>query len=602
MKYPILIYIFIIWFHAQNNHIQAQSIPLFKTVAFDQVSATLDVTVIDLIKPHSDDEPEDTLGRYEEIAYKKSHNQPYGADIQSGKTGLDTPTITKNFRGNPVEQYTPTDNSIAVSDAGILVSCINSSVYIYNSSGAKLFNRSFANIINDATLKNHYFYDPRVIYDSEQDRYMMCVLYGDQPGNSNLFVLFSKTNDPTKAWSIYKINGDLNGNSWTDYPSLGINRDEAFITTNLFDNANQFVESVIWQINKSNGYNGDVLSQKTWTGISGRPFNPVPASYGHKGSYGPEMHFISNEPLGGKNIFLYTISNTIDKNPNISFKTIEVPTYRAPVDAIQLNSDRLLDQGRCRVRSVFILNEIIHITFTGGNSNGFGQLQYYRLDVKNLVVASAIFDLNGTDYAYPSVCSYTNDPLNRTALICFLATSADRYPECRAVICDHDMNFSVSSLVKKGDNYVNAQPNLAIERWGDYTGIARHHGAAQPTAWLAGGYGTNSQGLGTWIAQVSREKDSLLVSPVEEKISIYPNPAQQDIYIKIELPESKNVYIDLVSADGKWWNNCWQQSLLRSSVYQITLNKTLLAPGVYFLLIKSGEEIIKKEKIIITNP
>ena len=96
---------------------------------------------------------------------------------------------------------------------------------------------------------------------------------GTLPLNSHVCVAFSTTNNPLDDWNVYMLKGDaLNTNHWTDYPAISINEKDLFITGNLLQSGVSwqlgFFQSIIWQIDKMSGYNGnDSLAFNLWSEI-----------------------------------------------------------------------------------------------------------------------------------------------------------------------------------------------------------------------------------------------------------------------------------------------------------------------------------------------
>ena len=172
-----------------------------------------------------------------------------------------SPRALAGFDGNPYNQRVPNDNDMSVSNDGKIISVINSSVYVFDDTGAVLFSSSLAAFSTALGLPESK-YDPRTMYDPIEDRFVVVFLNSFDDSTSYIVVAFSQTNDPTGAWNLYKLSGNPRGNgTWTDFPMIALTEDEFIVTGNsiLNDTSWQegFVETLLWQVNKHDGYAGD---------------------------------------------------------------------------------------------------------------------------------------------------------------------------------------------------------------------------------------------------------------------------------------------------------------------------------------------------------
>ncbi len=420
-----------------------------------------------------------------------------------------TPILGSNFEATYMQYGTPPDNSMAISNGGIIVSANNDKIEYYNEQGQLLYGDYWDDFLNDNTLTSSIF-DPKVIYDSGADRFVLVVLHGSSPSSSKVVTCFSKTNNPQDGWWVYKLSGNpLNDNSWLDFPSIGVSNDELFITGNLFKTNGSFNQAFIYQMNKADGYNGNTINFQSWSNLSNFPFNAFTlsvASYGHQGNYGPGMYFVNNRSSGSDKVRLWHISNNIGGNPQISVSNISTSSYSVGADAAQQGTSDLLDVGDCRIQDAFLLGDYIHYVFSSDIGNGYSGINYNRLNYTNLTnVSKTIGLVNSHDYAYPSVASYSNSVNDKSVMIAFLRSSSNSFPEVRVVNCDDSFNFGSSVQVKAGETYVDVF--AGNERWGDYVGIVRKHSNLSPTVWLCGSYGANlnftyNHRYKAWIAEI----------------------------------------------------------------------------------------------------
>lgn len=101
---------------------------------------------------------------------------PTPSSEPSSKTNAD-PVIVTNFEGNLSVNSTPPDNTIAISNGGYIVSANNDGIEVNNESGNRLYFDFWEDFVNDPAL-NSSLYDPKVIYDSQADRFVLILLRG----------------------------------------------------------------------------------------------------------------------------------------------------------------------------------------------------------------------------------------------------------------------------------------------------------------------------------------------------------------------------------------------------------------------------------------
>ena len=521
-----------------------------------------------------------------------------------------TPIVSKNFAGNQYTGGYPPDNCLAISNNGYIVSAINSNINYYDTIGTLLYSSSFDNFFNDTSLTSS-IYDPVIIYDSDQDRFSMAVLHGNSSSTSKLIVCFSKTNDPLDGWWVYKLNGNpLNDASWFDYPKIGVSTNEIYVSGNLFYDAGGFNETVLYQIPKANGYLGASLTWQHWSNITDSPFTLVPISYGQHGSYGPGVYLINTDEDGAfqDKLRFYDLTDDMSGSPSINAYSIDV-SFALAGDALQLGTAVTLDNGDNRGLNAFYLNGVVHFVYSDEYTNNYNGISYNRIDVASLTNTNKKFGLNGYDYSYPAVMSFSQSATDKSVIVAFLRSSSSIYPQIRVVHCDDNMDWSSSVSVKNGDSYTdNGQTTQT--RWGDYIGIGRKHNSNNNELWVGAQYGTMSfvQGIGnshcleTWIAQIT---DVVLPPPptnittnIPNKTSIFPNPIYDMMNIQFHLSANSEIKISIFDINGRFIKLLYRDNGKKGENL-ISFNKAALSKGIYYINIESNNILIKNEKVII---
>lgn len=531
-------------------------------------------------------------------ALKYDTNSIEGTDEEDNGPSGSIPVVGNEFNGNPSNGSSPMDNSIAISDGGIIVSVANTTIEYNTMSGVTTFASSIVDFIGDPSID--YVCDPVVLYDPASDRFIFFAQEcSGHSSNSHLLIFFSQTNDPSDGWNYYKLTGNpLADNSWFDYPKLAISDTELFITGNLFTNAGYYNQSVVYQMEKNDGYAGASLTWQYWSEIPGDPATLLVVSSGNEFNYGPGIYIVSTLPFSGNKIKFYDITDAISGTPTMNYYSVNTAYYEVAADSDQLGTGCKLDNGDCRCLSGFYLDGTIHFVFQSDAGGGWNGINYNRLDVSTLTNTSNVLGNPGTrDYSYPSVAWYGLTPSDKSVLIGFGAVSSAVYPEIRVVHVDHAGDWSETTLVHNSSSYA-CFTSPSTERWGDYTGIARNHNSTDPSVWINGMYGTGSHRWNTWIAEIHANYFSGIETTDLNDLRIAPNPVMETFILSFEMMEDVDVQIQLLGINGQVVKNLYNGTA-HPGTNNFSFNKANLASGTYFLQVIGNEKLIANEKIII---
>jgi len=543
----------------------AQSTPLGATVIIDSLERKKQWrrNLISFEKRHESENPEIEAIKASKVDRKLSTPPNIGNDQPNSK--VIPPSVGTNFLGNELRLVTPPDNSMAISNGGIMVSTDNLTIEYYSDAPQYLsINTTWTDFFGNFPNLTSSFFDPKVIYDSAEDRFILVVLHGFTPATSFVMICFSVSNDPRDGWYIYQFPGNvLNDGSWFDYPNIGLSTEEFYVTGNLFSSNNSFNQAILYQIPKNAGYNGQFINWQYWNNIfdaDGSPaFTLVPATYGQQGSYGPGIYLVSSQSGGNNRIHLYDLTGYISApNEQILNYSMNVQPYSVVPAGFQLGSTDLIENNDCRVLDAFYLNGLVHFTLHSEFDNtGWNGLYYGRINANTITAQTTTFGLSNFDYSFPDFASFSNQATDHSVAFCFLRTNSTIYPEVRTVTCDNNFEWSNSSLVKAGETFVDIVGE--VERWGDYASAAKRYNAPEPTVWLSGCFGQNNtfqnNSYSTWIAQVS----PLTGLPVN-LVDFTAEVVEQQVHLNwITSEEWNNDYFEVQrSKDGQNWDEVAQ--------------------------------------------
>ncbi len=462
------------------------------------------------------------------------------------KVGYGLPITEDRFNGLFIQNYfggIPNDNTLAVSNDGVVMAAINSAVFAYDADNDSiLFPQHIISLAQVAPDINGRFYDPKLIYDEHADRFILVFLKDNVPSTSHIIVCFSSSKDPLDPWHCYEIPGNpLDNNRWTDFPAINITEDELFITGNLIiPNVSWqvgFDGSVIWQIDKEAGYNNlDSLPNRLYhdiryNGRYTRNLHPVRGTQ----AFTREQYFLSNRNFDIQNdsIFVLNINGSMD-DPNTRLEVTvgqsDLP-YGVPPNGLQADTDtsdptKGLQTNDARVLGAITNGDWIQYVSTTKDFSS-GRAAVYHGNIENplsseMSITGNILRQPGLDLGYPNLAFTGNEDCDREVIIGVNYTSLTDFPGVGTFYCGNDGSYSDFLRLKEGEDYVNRHSD-SYERWGDYFGIQprfNHPGEV----WTAGFWGLEGHRNGTWINQLSSpDSSSLIVQAAEIGESVFCN-------------------------------------------------------------------------------
>jgi hypothetical protein len=559
---------------------------------------------------------------------KDSINQlPRRTDRKRGTAEqIPEPILHRQFEGNSYNGSAPNDNHIAISRNNLIISVINTNIFTYDLNEDSLLSvqslQQFCAPLGLPDVK----YDPRVLYDPDEDRFILVILNGFTWQTSWIAVAFSRSSNPAAdGWNLYALNGNpLDNETWSDYPHLAVSGSDLFITVNTFLNGSfnnsGYVESTFWQLDKMAGYRGDSgLTAAYFHQLRYQPdgadtmkpifnFTPIKGGSGH---YGEKMFLLSNENLAPEsNRYFLTIVNGGAASSNL--KMVEMrssQSYGLPPDARQMQNHRF-DCVDARIQDGFFENNILHFvhnTITPLNGAGFvyGRIYFPEFEHRSIDIAHYYHD--SLDFGFPAISYTGRNALENDAIITFNHCGREYPSGMSACYVDHEGRLSEREEVERGAGYVDV---LGIgvqrfyERWGDYSGSQRLY---QTPGWVIGaGYGSKAN-------RRPETRIALLSSPhwqsgppsvdFARDFKLYPNPAQRFFEVEFILDEPQKLrFVLTTAAHAKGGSIDLHAAQVRRGANRYSFNTTPLRNGVYnLLIINENGELIKRTKVVVAN-
>ncbi|HLF64967.1 MAG TPA: hypothetical protein VI603_14480, partial [Saprospiraceae bacterium] len=379
------------------------------------------------------------------------------------RSSVEPPLLIRNFFANAATGI-PLDNHLAVNRQDQVVSVINTHMVVLGPTGT--FQKQYS--LDDfwsAVGETEFYFDPRIIYDPLEDRYIIAMMQDFDCAGSNIVFAFSATNNPTGVWHMYRFEGCPNADdTFADFPMIAITQDELFFTYNAVyqDSSWQtgFNETFIYQINKFDGYSGEDLHWRSWSDIrhNNRLLRYIcPVKFGNE-DFSSDIYLLSNRSFDLQNdtVFLLHINGNQDQSnleltiqPMISDISYGVPpNARQPMDFLQTNDARVLD--------AFYIED--HIQYVGNTMDpGTGRCAVYHgmiTDVSTAPILSAEYLHNGTEhFAYPAIAYTGAIPGERDAIVVASHSSMTRFPGYSALYFNE--GYSEWIVVKEGLRNIN---------------------------------------------------------------------------------------------------------------------------------------------------
>jgi hypothetical protein len=594
---------------AQVSVVRNQTAPLskvldFKSLIQDDWDPTITV-IKEMPKPASDFGNKKAF-----LEQKRSTAIPSKASQRSQKP--DGPLMGTNFTAN-TSQGVPNDNDIAISDAGKIISVVNTNLRVYSDTGTMQLALSLAQFANSLG-SFQVISDPRVSYDPVADRFILMFFSGVTSATTEIIVAFSQTNNPEGAWNFYALSGNyLNDSTWSDYPIISITDKDLFITFNHLKDGEGwqtgFRYSVIWQIDKQDGYDGDTLSFNFWHDIKyqGVPIwnvCPVQSDY----PSGNVSYFLSVRPSAFDNdtVFLHKISDSyVSGNAQFSTQVLKSNiSYGLSPNAYQADGQRLATND-ARVLTAVIQNGKIHY---GQNSIDPGNLSsgLYIGKISNLnnqpSVSAQIISSDTIDFGYPDITTIGNGNFDDRVLITASYITRNGFPGTAVFYKNTYSEISEMTVVKEGFRYVNVLGD-SLERWGDYTGIQRRYNEPN-VAWLSGSYTHTNNQYRTWIAKVYNSDSSYINSINETEKSfaanLFPIPAQDQISFRFENEQLRKIRFEVFDINGRLIRTLLDDHI-KPGLNEFAFSAANLSNGQYFLILTSEAKYIHKHRFVINR-
>ena len=588
--------------------------PLSGTVHIQNCTDTFlaQVRNLDIHEPDESAEYE-ALMRIKTVQQKKYPYKTNAHKALKTTAPLAAPTVSLSFVADS-NSGTPPDNYLAVSKNNTCVSVMNSFISVLDGNTGIMTKRTGLKTMSLPVglnnFMNDYRYDPKIIYDPLEDKFICIMLNGVNAANY-IVIGFSQSNDPKGNWNFYKFYGDYKGDTtWFDYPAITISKNEFYFTGNKlgFNTSWQagFKNSVIYQIKKADGYAGQTLNYKIWDSIyyQGKPIrNLHPVKNGSSIS-AATPYFLSNRNFATQNdtVFLIRLTDTLNStNASIQINPLKSNlAYGVAADGRQKDTSYSLATNDARILGAFKEGDEIQFVNTSINpSNGAASIYHGTIQQvsSNPSIQAQLLSIDSLDMAYPNISYFGVNNGNIVSVINCNYSGPRTFAGMHALISKSGQ-YSDWTNIKKGDSNIVVL-SAKQQRWGDYTG-SQIDWNFPGNAWVIGIFGNAKRSYGNYMARLSSPYNVGIPPLVANKINAisYPNPCYQFTAIDFTLAASAILNFDMYNSNGQLVGHLLTQ-FCEEGQNRLQFNIGYLSAGIYHLIVTNANGVpLIKEPIL----
>lgn len=396
---------------------------------------------------------------------------PSAPAADSSFPGLSNPPPTEG-------DVVPPDTMGAVGPAHV-VSLLNSDFGVFDKATGqeiqKISLKSFWAALGTATGQPADFpFDTKVVYDVASGRFFAVTLGGTKAPNSWILVAVSAGSDPTGSWLKWAIDADRDNdvqvfNNWADFPGVGLDGNNLYISANMFSNSDIFQYSKIWVLPKAQLLSGSATI--TWTEFRNPPgadfnmqpaqtFGPAPGEYFVYEGSANHLSVARIVTVAGAPVWQAPISVAVDTY----ISTNSLPGAPQPGDnnTIDTSDTRLLN-------AVYRAGFLWTVHTVESPPGGKTEVAWYQIDP----VARAIQSQGRISdplrwYYYPSIGVNANGDVAVGMSGSSGTEFAGGYYTARR-FADPPGTMQAVSLLKAGEQSYFKTLSGTANRWGDYS-------------------------------------------------------------------------------------------------------------------------------------
>jgi len=363
-----------------------------------------------------------------------------------------------------------------------LVSILNSDFGVFDKATGALLQKvslqSFWGSLGTAAGEPANFpFDPKILYDQHSGRFIAVTLGGRSSPGSWIMIAVSPPSGPTGAWDKWAIDADVDNDvlqtdAAADYPGLGVDQFNIYVTTNMFDDAvpPRFQYGKAWIIPKPQLLT-DPGPTLTFFEFHDPFFSGLSRQAAHTFGAASETYLVSE---GASAQLLLTRIDNVSGTPVMHPPdTVGIAPYSSPfpfpgAPQLGLGNDNAIDTSDTRVLNVVYRNGSVWATHHVAGPSGKTEVAWYRINPGTGTVESQGRISDPTRwYYYPSIAVNKDN----VAAIGFSGSSTTEYVGGYYTILQPPGGAADPvALLKAGEApYYKIFTSGGDNRWGDFS-------------------------------------------------------------------------------------------------------------------------------------
>lgn len=427
-------------------------------------------------------------GRLEEFEEPESAPRnktlPPGALVQPDESrpaaaplpSVSSPAPSSSFQALADDNsYIPPDTQGAVGPNHLIVT-LNTQIKIQNRAGSALSTTSLNSFWS--SLGYSSMFDPRVLYDSQSNRWVCVSLADYRSATSALLISASETGDPRGAWRLYGVDVDSGNQNFADYPVVGYNNNWIVVTVNIHRISDGgFVTSNIYVFNKAGLYSAGTGA---FTLLQDNTSNSIAPALTY-GAGTPTMYLVDNwngNLSGNGYLRVSTITGSVGAEvltSGIAFPSTPNPWADEPPGdgnfAPQLGSSQKINSDDSVIQNVVYRNGSLWCAqniFLPAAAPTRSAIQWWQLGVNGAVQQRGRIDdsTGNLFYGFPSIAVNQNND----ALIGYSRFSASQYASANYSVrlaSDLPNTLRTEFVMKAGEAPYFKTSGSSRNKWGD---------------------------------------------------------------------------------------------------------------------------------------
>ncbi len=357
-----------------------------------------------------------------------------------------------------------------------LVSLLNSDFGVFNKTGTLLqkvrLQAFWASLGTAAGEPANFPFDPKILYDQHSGRFVAVTLGGKSAPGSWVMIAVSALSGPTGAWNKWAIDADLDNNvqlfnNSADFPGLGVDAFNIYVTANMFNGAGVAQYSKVWVIPKAQLLAVSPPTTISWFEFRNPPGSDFSMQPAHTFGTAAAQYFLF-EGLVNR-LGVAWMDNASGAPVWHSPLQVPVTPYTSTIflpGARQLGNDNTIDTADTRLLNTMYQNGSVWTTHHLA-VNGKVEVAWYRINPGTGTVESQGRISDPTRwYYYPSIAVNQDN----VAAIGFSGSSTTEYVGGYYTIVRPPSNVAEAvSLLKAGEAPYWKTLTGTENRWGDFS-------------------------------------------------------------------------------------------------------------------------------------